>query len=84
VQADPVCVTQQERYSIDKAGPSPLVIVPPFRDLHKRYPVKSVEEALAEGISTGQPTMPEFCFEPDQINNIIALLRSLDPRSSAP
>ena len=65
-------------HSIDKAGPSPLAIAPPFRDLHKRYPVESLEEAFAEGISTGHPTMPEFRFEPDQIANLIAFLKSLE------
>jgi cytochrome c len=65
-------------HSIDKAGPSPLSIAPPFRDLHKRYPVESLEEAFVEGISTGHPTMPEFRFRPDQIANLIAFLKSLE------
>ena len=65
-------------HSIDKVGPSPLSVAPPFRDLHKRYPVESLEEAFAEGISTGHPTMPEFRFEPDQIGNLIAFLKSLE------
>lgn len=65
-------------HSIDKVGPSPLAIAPPFRDLHKRYPVESLEEAFAEGISTGHPTMPQFRFEPDQIANLIAFLKSLE------
>ena len=57
------------------SAPSPLSIAPPFRDLHKRYPVESLEEAFAEGISTGHPTMPQFRFEPDQIGNLIAFLK---------
>lgn len=65
-------------HSIDKVGPSPLSIAPPFRDLHKRYPVETLEEALAEGIVTGHPSMPEFRFEPDQVNNLIAYLKSLE------
>ncbi len=65
-------------HSIDKVGPSPLAIAPPFRDLHKRYQVENLEEALAEGIMTGHPTMPEFRFEPDQIANLIAFLKSLE------
>jgi mono/diheme cytochrome c family protein len=65
-------------HAIDKLSPSPLVIAPPFRDLHKRYPVESLAEALAEGIVTGHPTMPEFRFPPDQINDFIAFLRSLE------
>lgn len=65
-------------HSIDHVGPSPLSIAPPLRDLHKRYPVDSLEEAFAEGISTGHPTMPQFRFEPDQIGNLIAFLKSLE------
>ncbi len=65
-------------HSIDKATESPLKIAPPFRILHNRYPVGSLAEALAEGIMTGHPTMPEFQLEPDQINDFIAFLRTLE------
>ena len=65
-------------HSIDKVGLSPLAIAPPFRDLHKRYPIESLEEAFAEGILTGHPTMPQFRFEPDQIGDLIAFLKSLE------
>ncbi|MEP9398973.1 cytochrome c [Mesorhizobium sp. KR2-14] len=64
-------------HSIDPAGPSPLSVAPPFRDLHKRYPVESLEESLAEGILTGHPSMPEFRLEPDQIQDLIAFLKTL-------
>ena len=65
-------------HSIDKVGPSPLSIAPPFRDLHKLYPVESLEEALAEGIVTGHAEMPQFRFEPDQIQSLITFLKSLE------
>jgi cytochrome c len=64
-------------HSIDKVSPSPLTIAPPFRDLHKRYKVEHLAEALGEGIVTGHPTMPEFRFAPDQINDFVAFLNSL-------
>ena len=64
-------------HSIDKVSPSPLKIAPPFRTLHERYPVEALEEPLAEGIVTGHPTMPEFRFEPDQISDFIAFLKTL-------
>ena len=67
-----------ECHAIDKTGPSPLEGAPPLRDLHERYPVEHLEEALAEGISTGHSEMPEFRFEPDQIGDLIAFLRSLE------
>jgi mono/diheme cytochrome c family protein len=50
---------------------------PPFRDVVKRYPVEYLSEALAEGIVSGHPDMPEFVFQPDEINAILAYLDSL-------
>ncbi len=47
---------------------------PPFREIAKRYPPEDLSEALAEGIETGHPEMPEFIFEPDAIGAIIAYL----------
>jgi cytochrome c len=51
---------------------------PPFRDVLKRYPAGNIEEALAEGIVTGHPNMPEFVFEPAEIDAIVAYLDSLN------
>ncbi|KRR14668.1 cytochrome C [Bradyrhizobium jicamae] len=65
-------------HSIDKVSPSPLKIAPPFRTLHKRYPVEALSEALAEGIQTGHPTMPEFQLDPDQIGDLLAYLKTLE------
>jgi mono/diheme cytochrome c family protein len=36
-------------HSIDKIGASPLAIAPPFRMLHLKYAVESLEESLSEG-----------------------------------
>lgn len=65
-------------HSIDKVSLSPLAIAPPFRYLHHQYPVENLEEALAEGIVTGHPTMPEFQLEADQAQDLIAFLKSLE------
>lgn len=65
-------------HSIDKVGPSPLSIAPPLRDLHRRYPVENLEEAFAEGISTGHPSMPQFRLDPYEIHDLIAFLKSLE------
>jgi len=65
-------------HSIDKVTQSPLAIAPPFRTLHQRYPVESLEEALAEGITTGHPGMPEFKLNPGQIGDFISFLKSLE------
>src|SRR5947209_5102415 len=65
-------------HSIDKISPSPLKIAPPFRTLHSRYPIETIAEALAEGIQTGHPTMPEFQLDPDQIHDLLAYLKTLE------
>jgi mono/diheme cytochrome c family protein len=65
-------------HSIDKVTRSPLGIAPPFRTLHERYPVESLEEALGEGITTGHPSMPEFRLDPGQVGDFISFLKSLE------
>ncbi len=65
-------------HAIDRSSESPLKAAPPFRSLHKRYPVEALAEALAEGISTGHPAMPEFSLAPAQIGNLIAFLKTLE------
>lgn len=65
-------------HSVARFGDSPLRLAPPFRDLHKRYPVESLAEALAEGIVTGHPSMPEFRLDRAQITDLLAYLRSLE------
>jgi cytochrome c len=65
-------------HAIGKIGDSALPIAPPFRTLHERYPVEDLEEPLAEGIVTGHPTMPEFRFDPGQIGDIVAYLKTLE------
>jgi cytochrome c len=65
-------------HSVDRVTQSPLKIAPPFRTLHLRYPIETLEEALAEGIETGHPTMPQFVLEPDQIRDFLAYLKTLE------
>ena len=65
-------------HAVSKIGGSPLKIAPPFRTLHLRYPVEDLQEPLAEGIVTGHPTMPEFRFDPGQVGDVIAYLKSLE------
>lgn len=65
-------------HAIGKTGESRFKPAPPFRTLHTRYPVESLEESLGEGIITGHPAMPEFHFDPEQVGDIIAYLKSLE------
>lgn len=65
-------------HSIDRVTRSPLKVAPPFRTLHLRYPVETLAEAFAEGIYTGHPSMPAFELGPDQINDLLSYLKTLE------
>jgi cytochrome c len=85
-QDDPVAAGQaiaEEKcarcHAIGLEGESQLPIAPPFRTLSERYPVDDLAEALAEGIVSGHPAMPEFIFEPDEVAALIAYLQSVQP-----
>ena len=64
-------------HAIDLTGDSPLPIAPRFRELAHRYPIEALAEPLAEGIITGHDGMPEFEATPEQIDDIIAYLASI-------
>ncbi len=64
-------------HAVGRTGTSPHKGAPAFRDLGKRYPIESLEEALAEGIMSGHPDMPEFNFDADQVGAIIDYLNSI-------
>lgn len=67
-------------HAIGLTGESPHPDAPAFRTLSRNYPIESLAEALAEGISTGHPDMPEFVATPEQIDAILAYIGSLGPR----
>jgi mono/diheme cytochrome c family protein len=75
----------QRCHAIGTSGESPHAKAPPFRTLSAKYPVTHLAEAMAEGLSTGHPDMPEFIFSPDEIAAILAYLGTLGdhPRTKA-
>jgi cytochrome c len=64
-------------HSIDKVSESPLTIAPPFRTLHSKYPIESLRRPLSEGIIANHPSMPQFRLDADQINDVLAFMKSL-------
>jgi cytochrome c len=66
-------------HSIDKVSESPLTIAPPFRTLHLRFPIESLQRPLSEGIIANHPTMPQFRLDADQISDVLAYLKNLEP-----
>ena len=67
-------------HAIGEVGASPNREAPPFRQLGRRYPMENLEEALAEGILTGHPAMPQFRFSPSEIRDLISYLKSIQIR----
>lgn len=49
----------------------------PFRDLSMLYPIKALEEAFAERIETGHPSMPVFEVTINQLRDILAYIESI-------
>ncbi|WP_029031695.1 c-type cytochrome [Salinarimonas rosea] len=69
-------------HAIGETGESPHPSAPPFRTLSENYPVEALEEALGEGILVvhdGVQQMPQFVFSPEDVGDIIAYLRSVQP-----
>jgi mono/diheme cytochrome c family protein len=71
-------------HAIERTGTSPHPDAPPFRTLGQKYPVEWLGEALGEGLSTGHPDMPEFVFEPQDINAILTYLQSIQVPKAGP
>lgn len=72
-------------------GPSPLAAAPPFRDLHRRYPVGGLaqfldegmlppDQPLEEGSPATHPRMPVAALGADEVAALTAYLRSLEPK----
>ncbi len=70
-----------------RAKKSPVADAPPFYTFAQHYPVDDLEESLAEGIMVGHEKyqMPVFKFDPDQIHDFIAYLKTIQvPARNAP
>jgi cytochrome c len=68
-------------HAVGRTGNSTHPEAPPFRTLGQRYPIEVLAEALAEGLSSGHPDMPEFRFEIDDVNAILAYLESIQEKA---
>lgn len=67
-------------HAIGAAGESRHPLAPPFHTLSEKYPVTMLEEAFAEGVLVGHRDMPEFRLEPEEIDQLIAYLQSVQTR----
>src|ERR1700681_3113585 len=67
-------------HAVGRSGNSTHPEAPLFRTLGQRYPIEVLAEALAEGLSSGHPDMPEFRFEIDDVEAILAYLNSIQEK----
>ena len=62
------------------SGQSPVADAPAFSGLARKWPIEYLAEALAEGIVTShrhEVEMPEFVFTPEEIDDLLAYLDSI-------
>lgn len=64
-------------HATGKRDASPDPKAPPFRNVGRNYPPEHLAEALAEGIVTGANDMPEFKFDPRDVDAIIEYLAEI-------
>ena len=64
-------------HAIGPTGASAKPEAPPFRELGRKYPVESLEEALAEGVVVGHPGMPQVKMNEADIGAFLAWLKSI-------
>ncbi len=73
---------------------SPLPAAPPFADIHRRYPAGGLDQILTEGMIAPtsrpeegpvllHPSMPMALLAEDEIADLRAYLKSLEPRAPA-
>ena len=68
-------------HAIGKADASPERKAPPFREIGKKFPLEHLAEAFAEGIVTGDNNMPEFKFDPRDIDAILDYIAEMSSGS---
>mgnify|MGYP001333961943 CR=1 FL=1 len=64
-------------HAIGASGASPKAEAPLFRELGRKYPVESLEEALAEGVVVGHPGMPQVKMDEADIGAFLTYLKSI-------
>ena len=74
VMAEMMC-SSCHAIGFDDEGAHPDTV--PFREFSWRYPIETLAEPLAEGIIVGHPDMPEFQFEPKDIDALLAYIESV-------
>lgn len=66
-------------HAVEMSDVSPRPEAPPLRDLYKRYPVDALRSAFLAGIHVGHRDMPAFRMPADEVEAVLAYLKSIDP-----
>jgi mono/diheme cytochrome c family protein len=74
----------QSCHAIGREGPSANVVALPLRELSRHYPVENLAEAFAEGVLVGHSTMPQFEFEPQQVEALLTYIQSIQTQPVTP
>lgn len=64
-------------HAVELTGDSPMKAAPPFREMGRTYPVRDLQEALAEGLVTAHPAMPQIELEASEVASVIAYLEAV-------
>lgn len=67
-------------HATGKNDESRFKTAPPFRTFASKWPLESLEEALAEGITVGHHAMPQFEFQPREITDLLNYIATLSER----
>ena len=64
-------------HAIGKIDVSPLKAAPPFRIIGQSYDLDKFARYLTRGIASSHPDMPEFRFDEDDADAVVAYLRTI-------
>ncbi|MEZ5954182.1 MAG: cytochrome c [Hyphomonas sp.] len=64
-------------HAVGRSGDSPHEEAKPFRKFSENYPIRDLEEPLAEGIVVGHPDMPVFTMSPAEIDALLSYIESI-------
>lgn len=72
-----------ECHAIGADGDSPHADAPPFRFLHRTVEIGALRQAFAEGKVTDHPDMPNWAFDPLDLDGLVAYLETVQARDPA-
>lgn len=67
-------------HEVGPRGLSPNPKAPPFHQLIGRLTAEGIEDVLLEEIPLGHPPMPQWRFTPEQVEELLAYIESLEGR----